>query len=155
VNIIPCLLWNIMRITSDYICGLTDGEGCFTFCKSNGFKIPTFMISMHYRDEKLLTEVRDFMGLKNTIYILKPYLSDGYDRKSTARLMVRDFLSLRDKVIPMFHKRLIGYKATQFENWIKLIGSDPLVPERYKLLHRLYGYGYFDKNVSQQTPSIK
>lgn len=144
-----------MRISTDYIRGLVDGEGCFTFCTSSGKRIPTFLIAMHERDKALLTEVRDFMGLKNKIYVLKPYRADGYDRSGTARLMVRDLLSLRDKIIPLFHDGLIGYKKEQFRKWIAEIGSDPLVPERYKLLHRLYTYGYFKKSVSQQTPSQK
>jgi hypothetical protein len=65
----------IKEISYDYIRGLVDGEGCFTFCsiKSNGLKkqLPAFVISMSERDEKLIGLVKEKLKLRNRIYKYK------------------------------------------------------------------------------------
>ena len=140
-----------MKITADYIRGLVDGEGCFTFCNvplrnenGNKYKLPTFVIAMHERDKNLILEVKEYLGLRDRVYILKPYLGDGYNRGGTARLMVRDFGELRDIIIPFFYKKLVGYKGKQFIKWLEDIGNDPDVHKDYRILNSLYRRGYFD-----------
>ena len=139
---------NYIDITSEYIRGLVDGEGCFTFCK-DWFKnyIPAFGIIMHARDQWLLVKVADYLNIKGEVRIYRAYNypHDPIKHPMTARMMVRDIETLKNVVVPIFYKRLIGYKGQQFEGWMERIGSDPLVPEKYKLLYRLYKSGYWDK----------
>lgn len=139
-----------MQISSDYIRGLVDGEGCFTFCtiptknfNGNRIKLPTFVIQMHERDKDLLEKTKDFLGIKNKVYILNPSKTDSNTRGKSARLMVREFGLLRDTIIPFFYEKLIGYKREQFINWLEKIGNDPDVHRDFKVLHKLYVNGYF------------
>jgi len=142
-----------MAISADYIRGLIDGEGCFTFCKISKanrrsgikYKIPTFLIQMHERDKNLIEQVKQYLGVRDKVYILNAFVKDGYNRGKTARLMVRDFGELRDIIIPFFHRKLIGYKGKQFVNWLEKIGNDPEVHPDYKVFYSLYKSGYFDK----------
>lgn len=140
------------EITNDYIRGLIDGEGCFTFSTIPRFnkqgkriKIPTFVIAMNSRDEDLIKKVKTHMRLRESIYIHKAWKKDGYNRGDIVRLMVRDFGDLRDKVIPFFNNQLIGYKSAQFKEWMEKIGTDPDVHKDYKVLYTLYKNNYFNK----------
>jgi len=144
-------------ISFDYIRGLTDGEGCFTFCSSpkikNGIKskelLPTFCIGMSRRDENLLNLVIAKLKLKNHLLIFRRvYRKDGYNRQETVRFMVRDIAQLKNIIIPLFYKKLVGYKRTQFEEWIEKIGNDPMVAERYRFLYLMYKNGFYDRNDS-------
>ena len=78
-----------MELLSDeYIRGLVEGEGCFTFDtrvkREEKLKVPTFIISMHQRDEELLRLMRTLMKLpkinSNSIYVSGPYRKDGVNR---------------------------------------------------------------------------
>lgn len=147
-----------LKISNEYIRGLIEGEGCFTFSTTgitiitdNGErikeKLPTFTIAMHERDEELLRAVRNNMGLiKNTVYNHKPYLKDGYKRGRMARFLVRDLRHLRNIIVPFFYKKLHGNKGRQFEQWIETIGNDPSIPFRYKNIYFLYKQGFYEKN---------
>jgi hypothetical protein len=142
------------KITAEYIRGLTDGEGCFTFCKAGAYYIPTFVISMHERDEKLFIKVADFLNLKSDVHIFNAYLKDGHKRGRSAKLIVRDTACLVNIIVPLFYKKLLGYKADQFEAWIKKIGSDTMVPKRYKSMYELYESGYWDKKENYIHESL-
>ncbi|MEK7478719.1 MAG: LAGLIDADG family homing endonuclease [Patescibacteria group bacterium] len=143
-----------MNITADYIRGLVDGEGCFSFCNvptkgktGNKLKLPTFIIHMHERDKELIEKVRDYLGVRDKVYVLKAYSLDGFKRGKTARLMIRDFGEIRDIVIPFFYNKLIGYKGKQFVIWLEKIGQDPDIHPSYKVLYSLYKRGYFENKV--------
>lgn len=133
-------------ISYEYIRGLVEGEGCFTFSTSNGRKIPSFSISMHERDEELLKLVRDTLKLKNRVYNYESYNGDGYKRGRKAMLIVREVGSLKNIIVPLFYKRLIGNKGIQFEDWVRKIGEDPMVPSKFKIIHSIYIGGFYDKN---------
>lgn len=151
-------------LSDEYIRGLVEGEGCFTFCTIPDYKnppqklkIPTFVIQMHERDKGLIEAMRNRLCLKqNRIYVYKMgwLLTHNYDmsktreykRGNSARVVIRDLGSLKNRVIPMFYKRLHGYKGAQFAEWLEKIGANDTVPERYKLLHRLYKSGFWDRN---------
>ena len=144
-----------MEILSfEYIRGLVEGEGCFTFdtrtTKYKNYiekeKIPTFAIQMHERDQELLRKLRNTLGLPNSVYILGPYRKDGINRGRQARLIVREYESLKDKIVPLFYKKLNGFKAKQFAEWLEKIGS-PEVPYPYKNIYKLYKSGFFDDNI--------
>lgn len=140
------------RITYDYIRGLTDGEGCFTFCTAGWMgmhkrKIPAFVIAMSKRDKDLLTLVKEKLGLRNKVYEYKPRSGkDGYKRDGMAILMVRDVGQLKNIIIPLFYKSLAGNKSKQLEEWIEKIGADPAVPEPYKFIYKLHKWGYYDSH---------
>jgi hypothetical protein len=137
---------NGRKINADYIRGLAEGEGCFTFCKTKSGYLPTFSIGMHIRDQHLLIKVADYWGIDNEVYTYEAYKAkDGFKRGATARLLVRDLPSLKGVIIPFFYKKLIGNKSIQFEEWIERIGNDPQVPMRFKVIHELYHSGFWDK----------
>lgn len=135
----------------EYIRGLIDGEGCFTFhtgfLDKNGIKtrVPAFAIRMHEREEPLFKEIKEFLNLKSKIHNLKAYTSDGHKRGRQILIQVRDFRQLRDIIIPLCNKKLRGYKAKQFDAWIEEMDSDTSVPKQYKLLARLCKNGFFEK----------
>lgn len=147
-----------MDISNEYIRGLIEGEGSFTFHvgskKPNGrkYRMPAFIISMHIRDKDLLDKVRQKLGLKIKIYYREPSINiqnaktqKTYLSGRSAILVVRDFIQLKDIIIPFFYKKLVGYKGVQFIAWLEKIGSDPDVSDRYKSLYRLYKWGMYDK----------
>ena len=140
--------WVERKISFDYIRGLVDGEGTFTFSshREKKRKIPAFSIKMHARDIELLRKVRDAMGLKNTVYKYYHQGKDGSKRGPQAMLIVREFGPLKNIIVPFFHKKLIGNKKKQFEDWIEKIGNDPEVPASYKFIYKIYKLGFYDKN---------
>lgn len=139
------------KLSYEYIRGLIEGEGCFTFhpgwTRSNGRKsrFPAFALSMHERDKELIEMVRNTLGLKNKVYIQNSYQKDGYKRGRKATLVVRDFEQLKNIIIPLFHKKLKGYKSKQFIFWLEKIGNDSDISDRYKSLHRIYKWGIYDE----------
>ena len=138
------------KLTHDYIRGLIEGEGLFTFStttKTNDtrVKIPSFQLKMNIRDKELVEAVRDHLGLKNKVYTYNHPGKDGANRKPYALLVVREIGSLKNVIIPFFYNNLAGSKADQFREWIECIGSDQMVPESYKLIYRLYEAGFYEK----------
>ncbi len=142
-------------LSYEYIRGLVEGEGCFTFTTtkrkmSNGtiekFKIPAFAIAMHERDQELLHIMRDTLGLKNRVYNYKSFNKDGYKHGRRAFLIVREFGQLKNIIVPFFYKRLKGNKGKQFEQWLENIGNDPAVPETFKFIYKIYRAGFYDRN---------
>ena len=142
-----------MILTNDYIKGLIEGEGCFSFCNvplKNGQsmkpRLPTFTITMNERDGDLIEAVRNHLNIKTRMYRLGPYRKDGHNRGAIVRLMVRDLGTLKNTIVPFFYKKLHGHKGIQFEEWLEDIGRDTSVPKNYKIIWRLYKSGYYDKN---------
>lgn len=145
------------EISYEYIRGLVDGEGSFTFCTRPGLlkvdgqifkpKIPAFILSMNSRDKDLIISIRNKLGLKNKVYTYRSTplhaFNKSYIRGNKSILIVRDFPSLKNIIIPVFYKKLRGYKGIQFKAWLELIGTDPAVPSLYKLLHRLHKSGFY------------
>ena|SRR3989344_4695362 len=142
---------NLPFISYEYIRGIIEGEGCFTFYpgsrKKDGikYKLPAFVIAMHERDKNLIKIIRDTLGLRNSIYTRSPTNKDGYNRGKATVLVVREFDQLKDIIIPFFYKKLYGNKGKQFIEWLEKIGSDPNVSNRYKSLYRIYKFGIYDK----------
>lgn len=102
---------------------------------------------MSGRDKKLIVAIKEKLRLRNRVYEYKPrFRKDGYKRDGMAVLMVRDVGQLKNTIVPLFYKRLVGNKMKQFEDWMEKIGSDPDVPERYKFIYKIYKAGFYDKN---------
>ncbi len=150
----------MQEISYEYIRGLIDGEGSFTFCTTPNLlkindevfkqRIPAFILSMNSRDKDLISSIRDRLGLKNRVYTyrLTPLhtFNKSYIRGSKSMLIVRDFPSLKNVIVPFFYEKLRGYKGIQFKAWLELIGTDPAVPSRYKLIYRLHKNGFYNQN---------
>jgi|SRR3989344_4777181 len=143
------------QISFDYIRGLIDGEGCFSFCSipprsadgKRKQKLPCFTLAMSKRDVDLIRAVRDKLKIRNTVYT---YASrkrpDNYNRDGMAILIVRDFGQIKNIIVPLFYKKLFGFKAIQFERWIQEMGSNDDVPERFNLITKIYNNGFYEKN---------
>lgn len=140
------------NITHAYIRGLVQATGVFTFTTSAKFgglklrRIPAFQLRMHASNEKLLEAIRDLLGLNNRIYVYR-YNKDSVNRKPIALLIIREFSTLKNIIIPLFYKQLTGDKEKEFKEWLRRIGSDPQVPKSYKLLSRLHKSGYYEREL--------
>ncbi|MEK9170128.1 MAG: LAGLIDADG family homing endonuclease [Patescibacteria group bacterium] len=142
-------------ISYEYIRGLVEGEGCFTFSSNLRknklgekikIKIPAFSIEMHERDEQLLNLVKNKLKLSNRVYNYKNIGKDRIERGRRAVLIVREFGTLKNIIIPLFYKKLKGHKNKQFFEWLENIGKYPEVPKSFKLLYQLHKCGFYDKN---------
>ena len=144
-----------MELNHEYIRGLIDGEGCFTFCSVPNLKegewikaqIPAFVLSMHVRDKELIKSVAETLSLRNRIYTYKRRLvKDNYNHGAMSTLIVRDLGRLKNIIVPFFYKKLVGYKGVQLEEWIERIENNVMVPKKYKVIPLLYKTGFYDKN---------
>lgn len=149
--------WHEQELTYEFIRGLVVGEGSFTFSPrtrrlASGEvlreKIPAFAIAMHERDQWLLRQVRNKLGLPNSVYVYGYPSKDGYNRGKRALLIVRELDSLKSIIIPFFYNSLFGHKAVQFNEWLEIIGNDPAVPDSYKLFYRLHKGGFYEKELA-------
>lgn len=128
----------IDRLSDDYVCGLIEGEGCFSVDrKRNGERIPSFVLTMHPRDTELLEAIRDYLGLTCPVYTYN-YRGKNYSGKQRATLIIRDIPTLKNKIVPLFKNKLLGFKGTQFDFWIK----------QFPYLNSLI---YRTNNVSRET----
>jgi hypothetical protein len=151
------------NLTYDHIRGLIDGGGCFTFHtvpNSRGnivkkAKIPAFVLIMHERNAPLMGAIKDFLNIDKDLYHYGPRRKDGYNRGGIIKLSVRDLGTLKNTIIPLFYNNLIGYKNQQFEAWLNKMGTDPDVPEQYRLLYRLHRTGYFERNPKFMSNRVK
>src|SRR3989344_8583331 len=136
------------KLTHDYIRGLIEGEGTFTFStyKARERKVPSFQLKMSVRDTALIQGVVDTLGLDSRVYVYNHQGHDGHERQRQAMLIVREIGNLKNIVVPFFYNQLAGNKAFQFEDWLECIGHDPWVPESYKIIYRLHKNGYYKKN---------
>ena len=68
---------------------------------------------MHIRDKELITAIRDYLKINNIVY---EYKNQG---RHFAMLSIRDIPTLKNKIVPMFKYKLLGFKGTQFHWWLK------------------------------------
>ena len=139
------------KLSREYIRGLIEGEGNFTFSTWRKAKrrVPSFQIKMHTRNTDLLKGIRDELGLENKVYVYHYPGRDGAKRGPQAMLVVREIGGLKNIIIPLLYGQLAGNKALEFESWFEKIGSDPWIPESYKILYRLHKNGYYRKYAPQ------
>ena len=113
----------------------------FEWLLKNSSFSPSFIIA--------IISIRNKLGLKNRVYTYRSTplhaFNKSYIRGSKSMLIVRDFPSLKNIIIPVFYGKLRGYKGIQFNAWLELIGTDPAVPNLYKLLYRLHKSGFYKK----------
>lgn len=139
------------EMSYEYIRGLIDGEGCFTFC-TLGYKgqqklrIPAFILSMSKRDEELIYLIKERLKIRNKIYENeRAKRKDSYNRQPMITMIIRDIGQLKNIIVPLCYNKLHGNKALQFDQWIEEIGSNSNVPKGYKFIHNLYKVGFYDK----------
>ena len=142
------ILMRNIPITDEYLRGLIETEGCFTYCSvprrtKEGAKkasIPTFIFAMHERDRELVEVIKKYMGIDKKLYYYKSSSKDGYKRGGTVRLVVRDIGTIKNVIVPMFHEKLRGHKGRQFEAWIERMEK---VPDSFKLIPKLCKTGFY------------
>ena len=101
------------RISDEYIRGLIEGEGHFgSDLRSNGIRIPCFVLKMHARDKELIEGVRDYFRISNRVY------EYTHQERHYAMLIIRDIPTLKNKIVPLFNNKLLGFKGTQFSWWL-------------------------------------
>ncbi len=133
-------------LSKEFILGLIQAQGSFTFCSVPAetaagtikMKVPAFILSMTHADQELLVEVGGSLGLKNKVYAYPSKRAPG-----SAVLIVRDLGQLKNVIVPLLHRRLMGEKKAQFEEWLSGMGSDPDVPERFRIVPDLAKKGGF------------
>lgn len=102
------------RMSDDYLRGLIEGEGHFgADTRRNGEKIPVFVLKMHVRDKELIEGIRNYLQIHNRVY------EYTHQDRHYAMLIIRDIPTLKNKIVPLFRKKLLGFKGTQFEWWLK------------------------------------
>lgn len=102
------------RLSRDYIRGLIEGEGHFgANLKRDGVLVPSFVLKMHVRDKELIEAVRNYLGLYHPVL---EYKNQG---RHFAMIIIRDTSTLKNVIVPLFKNRLLGFKGTQFDWWLK------------------------------------
>lgn len=99
------------RITKNWLIGFTEAEGSFICGKQ-----PSFSLSQHASDKKLMEEIAKFIGHG------KVRLEKRKDGRIQAVLTIYDKTVLRDKIVPgsIFDGRLLSNKKIiQFNKWKK------------------------------------
>ncbi len=139
------------KLSLEFICGLVEAGGCFTFSKATSagrsIRIPTFTLEMSDEDEALLLEVRSVLDLKNKIYVYKTVMSSsGRRKRGRAILTVRDLGQLKNNIVPVFRQGLRGAKSRQLKEWLEEIGRAQEIPESFRILHLLHRSGFYDKH---------
>ena len=101
-------------LTDDYVRGLIEGEGHFGADTRGGIeKVPSFVLKMHVRDKELIEGIRNYLQIQNRVY------EYTHQDRHYAMLIIRDIPTLKNKIVPLFRKKLLGFKGTQFEWWLK------------------------------------
>ena len=97
-------------ITSDYICGFVDGEGCFYILNTKRVACE-FQVSQKKRP--VLDQMRDFFGCG--------YIKPKYDKAGTFVYVVKDIRSLSTIIVPFFREHPLIVKRDQFETFAKIV----------------------------------
>ncbi|GAB4219168.1 MAG: LAGLIDADG family homing endonuclease [Candidatus Microgenomates bacterium] len=112
----------MLNVSDEYLYGFVDGEGCFYVGivpskeTKNHFQVITFFkVSQNPKGKVIL----DYLKKRLDCGYVKPNASKNSTDKSLA-FVVRDFLSLKSKVIPFFNKKLI-IKKSEFIKFKKII----------------------------------
>ena len=113
-------------ITSYFISGFVDGEGCFsiTIQKSRNVKlgvqvIPEFHVSQHQRRAEVLEAIKGKFGCG----YIKPN-NPNNPRDLTSVYVVRNLADIRNKIVPFFKKfPLFSSKQKDFEKFAKVVSA--------------------------------
>lgn len=122
---------------SQWICGFTDGEGCFTVsCINNkttkfGKQLfPEFVITQSAKSTQTLKDIQQFFGCGSIV------LNKRYDnhREHLYRYCVRSITDLHKKIIPFFEE--FQLKTAKHDDFIKFKKVIALMIEKKHLTER-------------------
>ena len=132
------------QISQEFIISLLTRKGSFGFATRTKYnkkrertvhKIPTFTLEMRIENEDLMNEIKNKLKLKNRLYKFYNNRSDRLKRTESIKLIVRELKNIENIIIPFFHKKFLGYRTEQFNDWLYTIEKDPLVPFSYKKIY--------------------
>lgn len=135
---------NTNSISQEFIIGMLTQKGSFTFSTRTKYnrkrkrivhKIPTFTLMMRIENEDLMNNIKNKLKLKNKLYKISNQKQDGSKRKDSIKLIIRELKSIENIIIPFFHKKFMGYRTEEFNNWLLAIEKDPLVPFSFKKIY--------------------
>lgn len=102
-------------ITSDYIRGFVDGEGCFYILNSKRIACE-FQVSQKQR--LVLDQMREYFGCG--------YVKPKYDRAGTYVYIVKNIHDLSTKILPFFRENPLIVKQVQFERFAEVVEMQKL-----------------------------
>lgn len=122
-----------MKLSLNFIAGLIEGDGSFMWIWQNGKRwVPVFQLKMHVKDKKLVTTVRDSLGLNEPVY------EYNHGKRHYVLLIIRKRKSLEENIFPAFRNRLYGTKRQQFARWADLLFACYSTEEWKKLRENPY-----------------
>lgn len=127
------------KITSEYIAGFVDGEGCFslTYRKDKGkyfYWKASFAISLRSDDTEIIRSIKEYFNCGNI-----SFSSDN------VRFEITNPDLLADRIVPFFENHaLIGKKRNDFELWKEAVRI--IVKNKRKSINSTKGHRGFTKN---------
>ncbi len=97
-------------LTSDYIRGFVDGEGCFYILATKRIACE-FQVSQKQR--AVLESMREFFGCG--------YVKPKYDKAGTYVYLVKNIHDLSTKIVPFFREHPLIVKSDQFEKFAQVV----------------------------------
>ena len=97
-------------ITSDYVCGFVDGEGCFYILNTKRIACE-FQVSQKQR--AVLNELQEFFKCG--------YVKPKYDKAQTFVYVVKQIRDLSTIIVPFFKEHPLLVKREQFEVFAKAV----------------------------------
>ena len=102
-------------LTSDYICGFVDGEGCFYILNTERVACE-FQVSQ--KNRVVLDLMQRFFGCG--------YVKPKYDKAGTYVYIVKSIQDLSAKIVPFFREHPLIIKRDQFEKFAKVVEMQAL-----------------------------
>ena len=121
--------------SKEWAAGVLVAAGTLTFSTSKKELLPAFVAKLGAEKRGLLIAAVAGLGLKNKVYLHKPRKQGS---RPEAILTIRDLGQLKNKILPVLHSGLFVGKHTMLQDWLWKIENDERVPNRYKILHKLY-----------------
>lgn len=111
----------ITDLTADWIVGIVDGEGCFSFSLAQNHRVRTgwsvlyeFVVTQHVRSSKILHSLKAHFdcGKVDSTHPVRGHIRD------VLRYRVTAFLDLQSRIVPFFNDNpLRTAKQQSFELW--------------------------------------
>lgn len=133
-----------LNLSKDWAYGFLSSSGRLGFyCNSKKEKIPSFIVKTGPEKHAMLILAAKIIGLRNKIYFYK--YKQGKKNYFQALLIVRDVGQLKNIIIPIFLKLMFVAKQVNLEDWMEEIIKNKAIPERYKVLYRIYRSRFYSK----------
>ena len=147
-----------LKISDDYLIGFIEGEGSFYVGvvvskeTTSGWQvIYLFKVSQNPKGKVVLDYLKKRLGCG----YVKPNHRGNQARDKSLAFVVRDFISLRDKVIPFFEGKLLVKRSdfTKFKKVIALVDQREHLKKSgiKKILDIAYSMNTGNRKVSKET----